>query len=90
MMLELDSSTVANMTAALDHACKVLADLDTTENRKRIGNALISAAKSGKRSLHQLIEVANQEIDAICYKPNASVVDAILKTLGGRLYRAVP
>ena len=85
MMLELDSSTVANMTAALDHGCKMLADHDTTENRKRIGNALISAASSGKRSLHQLTEVANLEIDAICYKPNASVVAAILKTLGGRI-----
>jgi len=65
-MLEFDSSTLANMTAALDQGCKSLSgDLDTTENRKRLGAALVSAARSGRRSLVQLTEVVEQEAEAI-------------------------
>lgn len=65
-MLEFDSSTLANMTAALDHGCKMLSrDFDTTSNRKRVGDAIIAAAKSYHRSLPQLIEVAEREAAAI-------------------------
>ncbi|MBI5320797.1 hypothetical protein [Bradyrhizobium sp.] len=65
-MLEFDSSTLANMTAALDHGCKMLSgDVDTAGNRKRIGDAIIAAARSYKRSLPQLNEVAESEAAAI-------------------------
>ncbi|MFO1109292.1 MAG: hypothetical protein U1E61_08925 [Bradyrhizobium sp.] len=71
-MLEFDSSTLANMTAALDHGCKILSgDLDTKENRKRIGDAIVNAAKSDKRSLIQLIEVAVSEAAGITGTPES-------------------
>lgn len=81
-MLEFDNSTLANMTAALDHGCKMLAgDIDSSENRKRIGDAIISAAKSHKRSLVHLIEVAEQEAAAILGQQRHSLVGSILKRL---------
>ena len=65
-MLEFDNSTLANMTAALDDACKKLSgDLDTSENRKRVGDALIAAANAGKRTLIQFTEIAQQEVKLI-------------------------
>jgi len=65
-MLEFENSTLANMTAALEHGCKMLSgDFDTSENRKRIADAIISAAKLRKSSLVQLTEVAQQEAAAI-------------------------
>jgi len=65
-MLEFDNSTLANMTAALDDGCKMLSgDSDTARNRKRIGDAIIAAARSYKRSLPQLTEVAQREAAAI-------------------------
>ena len=73
-MLELDNSTLANMTAALDDACKKLSgERDTSENRKRIGNELIAAAKAGKRTLIQFTEVAQREVKLISgSKPSAT------------------
>ena len=81
-MLEFDSSTLANMTAALDHGCKMLpAQSDTAENRKRLGNAIVAAARSYKRSLAQLTEVAEGEVAAILGRSDASFVGSILKRL---------
>ena len=81
-MLEFDSSTLANMTAALDHGCKMLpAQFDTAANRKRLGDAIISAARSYKRSLPQLIEVAEGEVAAILGRTDTSLVGSILKRL---------
>jgi hypothetical protein len=85
-MLEFDSSTLANMTAALDHGCKMLpAQLDSAENRKRLGNALIAAARSHKRSLSQLIEVAEGEVAAILGRSDRSLVGSVLKRLKLRI-----
>jgi hypothetical protein len=79
-MLEFDSSTLANMTAALDHGCKMLSgDFDTSENRKRIGDAIVTAAKSQKRMLVQLSEVAEHEAAAILGQSRPSLVGSILK-----------
>ena len=65
-MLEFDNSTLANMTAALDHGCKMLSgDFGTTSDRKRVGDAIMTAARSSQRSLPQLIEVAEREAAAI-------------------------
>ena len=65
-MLEFESSTLANMTAALETGCKMLSgDFDTPENRKRIGDALIGAARLRKSSLLHLTEVAQEEAAAI-------------------------
>jgi hypothetical protein len=65
-MLEFDTSTLANMTAALEHGCKLLpVEFDSAENRRRLGDAIISAARSHKRSLPQLTEVVEVEVAAI-------------------------
>lgn len=81
-MLEFDSSTLANMTAALDHGCKMLpAEFDSVENRKRLGDALIAAARSRKQSLPQLIEVAEDEVAAVMGQQNTPLVGSILKNL---------
>jgi hypothetical protein len=54
------------MTAALDDGCKMLSGAsDTARNRKRIGDAIIAAARFYKRSLPQLTEVAQREAAAI-------------------------
>ncbi len=72
-MLEFDSPTLANMTAALDHGCKMLSgDFDTEQSRRRIGSAIVSAAKSHRRSLIQLIEVAESEVGEIMRSPGNS------------------
>jgi hypothetical protein len=81
-MLEFDSSTLANMTAALDHGCKMLpAEFDSVENRKRLGDALIAAARSRKQSLPQLIEVAEDEVTAITGQQDTPLVGSLLKSL---------
>jgi hypothetical protein len=65
-MLEFDNSTLANMTAALDDACKKLSrNLNTSENRKRVGDALIRAANAGNRTLIQFTEIAQREVKLI-------------------------
>jgi len=81
-MLEFDTSTLANMTAALEHGCKLLrGEFDTAGNRKRLGDAIISAARSHKRSLSQLIEVAEDEVAAIPGQPGKSFGGSILQGL---------
>ena len=51
-MLEFDQTTIANMTAALDMVCKKIPpDEDTHDLRKRIADAMVSCARSGKRAL---------------------------------------
>ncbi len=77
-MLEFDNSTLANMTAALDHGCKMLSDdLGTASHRKRIADAIIAAARSYQRSLPQLIEVAEREVDRILGRRERSFFDRL-------------
>ena len=77
-MLEFDNSTLANMTAALDDACKKLSgDLDTPDNRKRIGDALIAAAKGGRRTLIQFTEVALSEVRLMSGSKPSAVQSAL-------------
>lgn len=83
-MLEFDNNTLANMTAALDHGCKLLPrNLHTAANRKRIGDAIVGAARSGRRTLHDLIEVARHEVEAII-GPKPSVIRTITDWFRGR------
>jgi hypothetical protein len=81
-MLEFDTSTLANMTAALEQGCKLLpVEFDTAENRKRLGDAIISAARSHKRSLSQLTEVVADEVAAIHGKSGRSFGGSLLQGL---------
>jgi hypothetical protein len=55
MLVEIDQNTLANMTAALEYVCnRIPADRDSHELRKQIGDAMITAAKNGKRSFVDL------------------------------------
>jgi hypothetical protein len=57
MLTEFDQSTIANMTAALDHVCKKIpAEKDSTLVRKRIADEIIRGARSGKHTLGALQE----------------------------------
>lgn len=84
-MLEFDNNTLANMTAALDHGCKLLPlNFDTAENRKRIGDAVVGGARSGKRTLLDLSEVARHEVKAII-GPKPSILRAVTDWFAGRV-----
>jgi hypothetical protein len=51
MLTEFDQSTIANMTAALGYVCRNIPPENGTHDlRKRIGDAMIACAKSGKRT----------------------------------------
>jgi urease gamma subunit len=58
-MLEFGTNTLAIMTAALEHACRKLR-IDTPEARKFVADRLVECAKSGQRSLAELIEAGEQ------------------------------
>jgi hypothetical protein len=52
MLIEFDQTTMANMTAALEHVCSQLpADKDSHETRKQIADAIVACAKNGRRTL---------------------------------------
>jgi hypothetical protein len=51
-LIEFDQTTMANMTAALDAVCKrIPPEKDSHEVRKRIADAMVACAKSGRRTL---------------------------------------
>jgi hypothetical protein len=90
-MLEFDTSTLANMTAALEHGCKKLtAEFDTTENRKRLGDAIISAARSHRRSLPLLTEVVENEVAAILGKSGMPPGGSLLTGLKRMISSSAP
>jgi hypothetical protein len=66
MLLNLDQSTVANMTAALEYVCKrIPPEKDGHETRKAIADAMLAAAEAGARSLPQLQEVGSAKLNEI-------------------------
>lgn len=51
LLIDFDQNTLANMTAALEYACKrIPADRDTPAVRKQIADELIASAKAGRRT----------------------------------------
>jgi hypothetical protein len=58
-MLEFDTNTLAFMTAALEHVCRKL-KIDTPEVRKFVADRLVECAKSGRRSIAELIKAGEQ------------------------------
>ena len=65
-MTLIDQSTMANMTAALEHACnKLPPDKDTHENRKRIADAMIAYARSGSRTLSDFESLGSKTLEEI-------------------------
>ena len=66
MPLHLDQSTVANMTAALEYACKQIPpESDSYETRKAIADAMMAGANAGARSLPQLQEIGSAKLKEI-------------------------
>ena len=66
MLLNLDQSTVANMTAALEYVCKQIPpESDSHETRKAIADAMLAGAKDGTRSLPQLQEIGSAKLKEI-------------------------
>ncbi len=51
MLTEFDQSTVANMTAALEHVCKPISpEKDSHDLRKQIGEAMVKCANRGPQT----------------------------------------
>ena len=65
-LIEFDQTTIANMTAALDQACKKIPpDKDSHETRKRIADAMVACAQSGRRTLAEFQNVGSSTLDQI-------------------------
>jgi hypothetical protein len=70
MLIEFDQTTIANMTAALDQVCKKIPrDKDTHETRKRIADAMVAWARSGRRTLADFQDVGSKVLKEITRPP---------------------
>ena len=66
MLVEFDQTTIANMTAALEHLCdKLPPNKDTHENRKRIADVMIACARSGKHTLKDFQRLGSKTLQEI-------------------------
>ena len=72
MLVELDQNTLANMTAALEWVCKrIPSNQDTPEIRKKIADAMIACAKSGRRNYANFQDAGSKRLAEIV-KPQRS------------------
>jgi hypothetical protein len=70
MLVEFDQTTIANMTAALDSVCKrIPPDKDSHATRKRIADAMVECAKSGRRTLADFQNVGAKTLEEITRPP---------------------
>jgi hypothetical protein len=66
MLIEFDQSTIANMTAALEHVCKnIPRQKDNHETRKLIADAMMASARTGRRSLISFQKVGREVLAEI-------------------------
>jgi hypothetical protein len=86
MLIEFDQTTMANMTAALDAVCKrIPPEKDSHEVRKRIADAMVACAKSGRRTLVDFVApraVADPDVAARSRNtkyPNRAAIAPLLK-----------
>ena len=87
-MSEFDNNTLVNMMTAIDLGCRHLSgNFDTVQNRTRIGDSIVGAATSGKRTLAQFIDVALHEVAAIM-GPKPSAIQAMIGWLKRCIKRA--
>ena len=64
MLIEHDQNIIANMTAALDSVCKKIpSGFDRHETRKRIADAMIACARTGKRTFTDFRSAGMQVLD---------------------------
>jgi hypothetical protein len=70
LLTEFDQNTMANMTAALEYVCKrIPSEKDTHDFRKRIADAMVACAKSGKRGYVDLQNTGMRELDELLRPP---------------------
>jgi hypothetical protein len=70
LLTEFDQNTMANMTAALEYVCKrIPSEKDTYDFRKRIADAMVECAKSGKRGYVDLQNTGMRELDELLRRP---------------------
>jgi hypothetical protein len=66
MLIEFDQTTIANLTAALDTVSKKIPpDKDSHEIRKRIADAMVAHARSGRRTLIDFQDVGMKTLDEV-------------------------
>ena len=83
-MIDFDQTTMANMTAALDSVCKrIPKDKDSPETRKRIADAMVASAKSGRRTLADFQSVGMKILEEIT-RPPASRWFGLKRLFGSR------
>ena len=65
MLLDLDQSTLAYMTAALEDVCKrIPPENDSDQLRKQIADAMIASAKAYRRSLSDFEEAGMKVLNS--------------------------
>ena len=65
MLLELDQSTLAYMTAALEDVCKrIPPEQDSDQLRKQIADAMIASAKAYRRTFSDFEEAGMKVLNA--------------------------
>jgi hypothetical protein len=70
-LLNLDQTTLANMTAALEYVYRKLpSDRDNLAVRKDIGEAIIAAANAGQTSLGALTNVGLKIVNSYLFPPS--------------------
>jgi len=70
MLIEFDQTTMANMTAALEHVCNQLpADKDSHETRKQIADGIVACAKNGCRTLEDFRTAGLEVLAEINHSP---------------------
>ena len=69
-LLNLDQTTLANMTAALKYVCRKLPpDRDNPAVRKDIGEAIVVAANAGHTSLSAMTNVGLKVVNGYLFPP---------------------
>ena len=65
MLLELDQSTLAYMTAALEDVCKrIPPEQDSDQLRRQIADAMVASAKAYRRTFSDFEEAGMKVLDA--------------------------
>ena len=77
-MLKFDQTTLANMAAALDYACRKLPrDRDIPAIREYIAGEIVAAANKGTTSLSELSNVALHAVNSYLFPPARSWLKAL-------------
>jgi hypothetical protein len=73
MLTDFDQNTLANMTAALESVCnKIPPDRDAHDLRKRIGDAMIACAGTGKRTFVDFQDAGLRALEETMRKPKSN------------------